>query len=117
MTSLELAKTVAGILDAKKAEQVSVIGIEDISALCDYFVIATGTSNTHVRALTDEVEHQLKEMDIKPDHTEGYRSNSWILMDYDRVVVHVFVRESREFYDLDRLWKDGKVIPLDLIAD
>lgn len=108
MTSLELAKKAVEILDNKKATDLKLIGIRDISVLADYFVIATGASNTHVKALADEVEFQLKEQGITPDHTEGYRSNSWILIDYGNVIVHVFCGETREFYDLERLWKDGE---------
>lgn len=108
MTSLELAKKAVAILDSKKALDLKVIGIRDISILADYFVIATGTSSTHVKALADEVEFQLKQQGVAPDHTEGYRSNSWILLDYGNVIIHVFYGETREFYDLERLWKDGE---------
>ncbi|MDD7292547.1 MAG: ribosome silencing factor, partial [Clostridiaceae bacterium] len=84
-----------------------------VSVLCDYFVIATGTGSTHVKALADELEFQLGEKGIKPHHVEGYRSNSWILLDYGEVVVHVFTRESRAFYDLDRLWQNGEPVPVE----
>ena len=78
--------------------------IEDISSLTDYFVFATGTSNLHVKwYLADELEVGLKSVGIMPDHMEGYRANSWVLMDYNSVIVHIFTPESREFYDLDRL--------------
>lgn len=112
MTNLELAKESAKILDNKKAIGTKVIGIEDISSLADYFVIATGTSSTHVNALADEVEFNLKKIGITPYHIEGHRSNSWILLDYKDIIIHVFSKEAREFYDLDRLWKDGKEIEL-----
>ena len=112
MTSLELAAQAVRSLDAKKAEDLRVIGIHDISVLADYFVLATGTSGTHVKALADEVEFRLGEAGVKPGHTEGYRSNTWILLDYGSVVVHVFTAESRKFYDLDRLWQDGKTIDI-----
>lgn len=110
MTSLELAKKAANILDNKKAREISVIGIRDISVLADYFVIATGTSSTHVKALADEVEFQLKEEGTAAGHIEGYRSNSWILLDYGNVIIHIFTEESRQFYDLDRLWQDGEKV-------
>lgn len=110
MTSLELAKKTAAILDNKKANQINVIKIEDISSLADYFVIANGTSSTHVRALADELEEKLKAEDVTPARIEGYRSNSWILLDYSSVVVHVFTQEARDFYDLDRLWADGEKV-------
>lgn len=112
MTSLELAENAAKILDAKKARDLKVIGIRDISILTDYFVLATGTSSTHVRALADEVEFGLKQLGVEPARTEGYRSHSWVLQDYGNVVVHVFTEDARSFYDLDRLWRDGEQVDL-----
>lgn len=108
MTSLKLAKKAAAFLDSKKAEKLNVIEIENISSLADYFVIATGNNTTHVRALADELDEKLKAEGLAPARMEGYRSNSWILLDYGNVVVHVFTQEGRDFYDLDRLWADGK---------
>lgn len=113
MTSLETAKMAVKALDSKKALNIKVIKIQDISAIADYFVIATGTSSTHVKALADEVEAQLDEAGISVSHVEGYRSNSWILLDYVDVVVHVFSDEAREYYDLERLWQDGKIIDIE----
>ena len=95
MTSLELAQKAAAILDNKKADELKVLGIRELSVLADYFVLATGTSSTHVKALADELEFQLKETGIMPDHVEGYRSNSWILLDYGHVVIHVFTACGR----------------------
>lgn len=112
MTSLETAKMAVKALDSKKALDIKVIKIQDISAIADYFVIATGTSSTHVKALADEVEAQLDEAGISVSHVEGYRSNSWILLDYVDVVVHVFSDEAREYYDLERLWQDGEIIDI-----
>jgi ribosome-associated protein len=112
MTSLELAVKAAKTLDNKKAKDLKVIGIRDVSILADYFVLATGTSSTHVKALADETEYQLVESGVKPNHKEGYRSNSWVLLDYGNIVVHVFTEESRKFYDLDRLWQDGEIVDL-----
>lgn len=113
MTSLETAKMAVKALDSKKALDIKVIKIQDISAIADYFVIATGTSSTHVKALADEVEAQLDESGISVSHVEGYRSNSWILLDYVDVVVHVFSDEAREYYDLERLWQDGEIIDIE----
>ena len=107
MEALTLAKTTAGILDEKKAAGLNVIKIEEISSLADFFVIASGTSSTHVRALADELEEKLKQQGVAPARIEGYRSDSWILLDYSQVVVHIFTPDAREFYDLDRLWADG----------
>ena len=115
MTSLELAKEAAKYLNNKKAEEIKIVKIEDISSLTDYFVFATGTSNTHVNALADELEVGLKSVGIMPDHMEGYRANSWVLMDYNSVIVHIFTPESREFYDLDRLWHDGESIDMSFL--
>ena len=113
MTSLETAKMAVKALDSKKALDIKVIKIQDISAIADYFVIATGTSSTHVKALADELEAQLDEAGISVSHVEGYRSNSWILLDYVDVVVHVFSDEAREYYDLERLWQDGEIIDIE----
>jgi iojap-like ribosome-associated protein len=112
MEPLELATAAAKILDNKKALDLKLIGIKDISILADYFVLATGTSNTHVKSLSDEVEFKLKELNVTPQHTEGYRSNSWVVLDYGSVIVHVFTPESRQFYDLDRLWHDGEPVEI-----
>lgn len=108
MEPFELAKTAARLLDEKKAENISVIKIDDISSLADYFVIANGRGSTHVRSLSDELEEKLKQQGVTPARIEGYRSDNWVLMDYESVVVHVFTQEGRDFYDLDRLWADGQ---------
>lgn len=103
----ELALKIAKILDAKKAVGLSVISVADVTELADYFVITTGRSSTQVKAFADEVEFKLKQDGITPDHIEGHKSRTWIVMDYESVVVHIFDEEAREYYDLERLWKDG----------
>lgn len=117
MTSYEQAILTAKALSGKKGINIKVIEISDVSILADYMVIATGTSSTHVKALADEVEYKLDEAGISVSHIEGYRSNSWILLDYIDVIVHIFSDEAREFYDLERLWQDGKVIDVSDILD
>ncbi len=112
MTSLEQSILTAKALSSKKGLDIKIIEIKDISVLADYMVIATGTSSTHVKALADEVEYQLDNNGISVSHIEGYRNDSWILLDYVDVIVNVFSDEAREFYDLERLWQDGK--PVDL---
>lgn len=107
-----LAEKAVEILDKKKALQLRLLHIAEVTTLADYFVLATGTSSTHVQSLADEVEFQLKELGVQPGHTEGSRGNGWILLDYGSVVVHVFTPESRSFYDLDRLWKDGEKVDI-----
>ena len=101
-------------LNYKKGLDISIIKIMDISSIADYFVIATGTSNTHVRSLADEVEFRLDEAGLSVSAVEGQRNDTWILLDYIDVVVHVFSEDAREYYDLERLWKDGEKIPFDV---
>ena len=117
MNSYDQAVMAAKAISGKKGLDIQVIEIGDISVLADYMVIATGTSSTHVKALADEVEYKLDEAGISVSHIEGYRSNSWILLDYVDVIVNVFSDEAREFYDLDRLWQDGKPVDLTGIID
>lgn len=117
MNSYEQAVLAAKAIDGKKGLDIQVIEISDVSVLADYMVIATGTSSTHVKALADEVEYKLDQAGISVSHIEGYRSNSWILLDYVDVIVNVFFDEARKFYDLDRLWQDGKPVDLSDIID
>ncbi len=111
MTSLEKAKNIARILDKKKA--IDIIGIEtkELTVMSDYFIIASGTSNTHVRALADEVDDEMKKLGVEVDHIEG-RATGWILLDYNDVLVHVFQPESRQYYNIERLWNDAARIDL-----
>ncbi len=111
MTSLEKAKSIAKILDKKKA--IDIIGIEtkELTVMSDYFIIASGTSNTHVRALADEVDDEMKKLGVEVDHIEG-RATGWILLDYNDVLVHVFQPESRQYYNIERLWSDAARIDL-----
>ena len=115
MSSLETAKLAVRALDSKKGLEIKLVKIQDISSIADYFVIATGTSNTHVKALADEVQFKLDQEGISVSHVEGYRSDSWILLDYVDVIVHVFSEEAREYYDLERLWQDGEQIDISSI--
>ena len=117
MNSYEQSILTAKAISSKKGLNIKLIEIGDISSLVDYMVIATGTSSTHVKAIADEVEYQLDEAGISVSHIEGYRSNSWILLDYVDVIVHIFSDEAREFYDLERLWQDGKEIDISDIVD
>lgn len=117
MNSYEQSILTAKAISSKKGLNIKLIEIGDISSLADYMLIATGTSSTHVKAIADEVEYQLDEAGISVSHIEGYRSNSWILLDYVDVIVHIFSDEAREFYDLERLWQDGKEIDISDIVD
>ncbi len=113
MDSLQTAKLAAKALDSKKGLDIKIIKIRDISSIADYFVIATGTSNTHVKALADEVEYQLDNNGISVSSVEGQRNDTWILLDYIDVIVHVFSEDAREYYNLERLWEDGEEVSLD----
>lgn len=110
MDALKIAKIAAESLDDKKGKEVKIIRVEDMTTLADYFVFASASNSTQVKALADEVEYKLKENDILPDHIEGKNSNEWILLDYNNVVVHVFLDESRDFYKIEELWEKGTEI-------
>jgi ribosome-associated protein len=99
-------------LDGKKAEDIRVIGIKDLTIIADYFVIAGGTSVVHARSLADELEHKLKGLEIFPKKIEGGNKDGWIVLDYSDIVVHIFHKEQREFYNLERLWKDGEEVDI-----
>ncbi|MEA4963118.1 ribosome silencing factor [Lutispora sp.] len=101
------------ILQDKKAKDIKVLDIHELSALSDYFVIATGTSTTHVQALCDNVEEKMGEAGYTMHHKEGFRSGRWILLDYYDVVIHIFYEEERKFYNLERLWVDAKTIEVE----
>ena len=105
-TPLELAEKIAEILDNKKAREVKVIKVGDKTIIADYFVLATGNSSTQVRALIDEAEYQMGRRGVDPARIEGGDGNSWRVLDYSSVIVHVFDREAREFYNLDKLYTD-----------
>ena len=107
----ELYDSIIHALEDKKAKDLKVIDIHKLTTIAHYFVICSGTSTTHIKTLADEVEEKLKEKEVRPLHREGYNSARWILLDYGDIVVHIFHEEDREFYNLERLWQDGRAIP------
>lgn len=112
-TPKELAIMAAKALSDKKAKDIQVLEITDLTTLADFFVIATGSSNTQINALVDNVEKELHEQaGEEPLHREGYRGGTWVLLDYGCIAVHVFNAESRQFYGLEHLWRDGKQVDL-----
>ena len=113
MDSMELIKKIVKTLDDKKAEDIRVIKVSDITSLGDYFVIASADNVTKVKSLVDEVEYQTKQMGRYPSKIEKDTSAQGILLDYQDVITHIFYREAREFYDLERLWADGEELSLD----
>ena len=100
-------------LSDKKGEDIKVIEIGKLSTVADYFIIANGSNAPHVESLVDNVEEELIKENIHPERIEGVRSSGWILMDYNDVVVHVFAKEDRLFYDLERIWRDGKEVDVE----
>lgn len=111
MTELELTKEIVKVLDKRKGMDIKAIHITDYSIVADYFVIVTGTSNTHVKSLADDVEYEISQLGVEPDHIEG-RATGWILLDYGSVLVHVFTDESRNYYNLERLWSDANQLDI-----
>ena len=112
MEAKELMENIVKVLDSKKAKDIRAIRIGDLTILGEYFVIATGTSSTQVKMLADEVDYQLGEKGVQPHRVEGYHSEDWIILDYTDVIVHIFHEDTREFYDLERLWADGEKVDL-----
>lgn len=112
MDSKQLVREIAKVLDEKKAMDIVAIETEEITIVSDFFIIASGTSNTHTKALADDVEFEIKQrLNIAPEHIEG-RATGWVLLDYGTVLVHIFQQESREYYNLERLWADASQLDL-----
>ena len=107
MTSLEQARKIVQVMDSKKAKDIRLIKIEGISSLGDYFVVASASNTTQVKAIADEAEDEMTKLGLEPNRVEGRQSAQWILMDYYDVMVHVFLDEARSFYNLERLWSDA----------
>lgn len=108
----EYLKAIYKALDDKKAEDIQIIDIHEVSYMADYFVIANGTNVNQVHALSDNVSEELAKLKLHAKQTEGYTTGNWILMDYGDIIIHIFDKESRSYYDLERIWKDGKVVEI-----
>ena len=117
MTSYESAVQLAKALDSKKGIDIKVLRTGDLTTLADYFVICSGTSNTQIKALSDACEKVMDEAGEPALRREGHRSGTWVLLDYGCLVVHVFTEETRQFYDLERLWSDAKKVDLETILN
>lgn len=103
-------KCVVNAADGKKAFNIKVFDISNITTIADFFVILSGNSTTHVMAIADEIEDKMAVLGYKLGHKEGYKEGRWILLDFGEIVVHVFHKNDRDFYNLERLWEDGKKI-------
>lgn len=107
LTPEQLVSKIVKTLDDKQAVDITAMNIKDLTTLGDYFIVASGNSNAQVKALAEEVENRLSAAGIEPRKVEGTQSALWILMDYYDVVVHIFYKETREFYSIERLWNDA----------
>lgn len=110
MEARETVKIVYKALDDKKGENIKILDIGNVTVIADYFIIASGNNINQVQALADNVREELFKFGLEPKSVEGFQSGSWILLDYNDVIVHVFSKEDRIFYDLERIWRDGKEI-------
>ena len=115
LSAQQIAYEVTKALDSKKGMDIKLLKIDEVSSLADYFLICTGTSNTHVKTLCDYAEYTLDQLGEKLLGREGHRGNSWELLDYGSLVVHVFTQEAREFYSLERLWADAEQVDISQI--
>lgn len=113
MTSIELLKFAAKLLDEKKATDLAAIDIREITSLADYFLIASGSSTTQVKALSGELEDKLSAQGLEPKRVEGESSAVWVLLDYGDVIIHIFNHDTRDFYCLERLYSDAPRVELD----
>lgn len=111
----EIAFAAVKALDDKKAENIKLLHIGELTVMADYFIICSGTSSTHINTLCDEVSKKLETEGEPPLRIEGYRSGAWVLMDFGSVIVHIFTDEMRKFYGLERLWSDAAVVDIDHI--
>ena len=112
LSAKKVAYEVTKALDEKKGMDIKLLKIDKVSSLADYFLICTGTSNTHVRTLCDYAEYTMEQLGEPMLGREGHRGNSWELLDFGSIVVHVFTQEAREFYSLERLWADAEEIDI-----
>lgn len=113
METLDLVKKAVWALEDKKAEDITVIDIREISTIADYFIIANGTNQNQLTAMQDAVDEEMYKNGVHAKQIEGNRSSTWILMDYQDMIVHLFSKEDRLFYDLERIWRDGKIVDLE----
>jgi len=112
---MDVLKIAAAAADDKKARELVALDISAIASFASRFLICTGDSSRQIQAISDEIEKRLKEAGIRPDHIEGYRNAEWVVMDYSDLIVHIFSKTARTYYDLERLWRDAAPVELKLI--
>lgn len=112
MESKEIMQNIVRLMDAKKASDIKVLDISALTTMADYFVICSGNSGIHMRAVADEIDEKLSESNINPRGREGVNNDFWILLDYSDVIVHIFNKESRDFYSIENLWADASEVDI-----
>lgn len=110
MNSLEVINIVRDSLEDKIAQDIKILDLQGLSNIADYFVVASGNNINHLRAMADDIEVKLGEKGEKPHHSEGYSGGVWILLDYHNVIIHLFDKEQREFYGIESVWGDAKIV-------
>ncbi len=110
MNSIEIARLAIRALEDKKAEEIKTIDISEVSVIADYFISANGTNRSQIQALSDHVEETLGKAGVPLRQIEGYQNANWVLLDFHDVIIHIFDKENRLFYDLERIWRDGKPV-------
>ena len=109
MTARDKAQRIIELAQDKKGQQIVLMEITELTTIGDYFVIVSGDSNTHIKAIADNIEYEMRNEGIRPSHKEGYEYFNWVLLDYSDVIVHILKKDSREYYGIERLWADAKV--------
>lgn len=112
MTTQEKLKVIVKAIDAKLGDDIKVLKVTDLTIVADYFVIAQGNSSTQVKAIADEVDYKMSLEGVEPLHKDGFNSTEWIVLDYGEIIVHMFYKQTREFYNLDKLWSDAEEVDI-----
>lgn len=116
MNSDKIIEIAVNALNNKKARNINAIHVGELTVVAEYFIMATATSQSHIKALSEEIEEKLEEAGFKADHIEG-KATGWLLLQYMGVIIHIFTADTREYYNLDRMWADGDILDLDSILD
>ena len=111
ITKKATPEVIARLAGEKKAMDIVILNMAEVSLVTDYFIICSANSTTQVRAIADNVEEKLSKSGVEPLHKEGYREGRWVLLDYSECILHVFVEEDRRFYNLEQLWGDAEALP------
>ncbi len=112
MNNIDLISVVYKAIEDKKGEDIKVIDISDVSSMTDYFIIADASNLNQLQAISEEIQDKLSAEGVEPKQIEGQSKSSWILLDYSDVIIHLFLKEDRLFYDLERIWSDGKIVDI-----